>query len=260
MNYLTKISDSLRNSYWLLSVGFVVVLGIAAAHHRARTRLSEWVIRIQPIGKEDRRLIVAEDVKALLQKSFIEDINTLDISQIKTQRIEAVLERHPFVENAEVWIDANNALHIYIHQREPILRIIDNNGLNYYLDAWGHRMPVSSNATARVPVATGELPPFFEEFVRTDNRLRQVFEVARMIRANATLRALVAQIDVLKNGDIVLIPEIGHFRIVLGDASDLKDKFARLLIFLREGLPYEGWRKYREINLKFTNQVVCTRR
>jgi cell division protein FtsQ len=33
----------------------------------------------------------------------------------------------------------------------------------------------------------------------------------------------------------------------------------RLKIFYKEGMPYEGWRKYETINLKYSGQVVCKR-
>jgi len=42
--------------------------------------------------------------------------------------------------------------------------------------------------------------------------------------------------------------------------DQVKDKFTRLKIFFKEGLPYEGWDKYSEINLIYNGQVVCRKR
>jgi cell division protein FtsQ len=37
----------------------------------------------------------------------------------------------------------------------------------------------------------------------------------------------------------------------------VREKFEKLKIFYREAIPYEGWDKYEEINLKFKRQIVC---
>ncbi len=41
--------------------------------------------------------------------------------------------------------------------------------------------------------------------------------------------------------------------------SDLAVKFRKLKILYNEGLKYEGWNNYEKINLKYKNQVICTK-
>ena len=60
-------------------------------------------------------------------------------------------------------------------------------------------------------------------------------------------------------GDFELIPLVGKQLIILGDANDIKEKFDNLQIFYKQGLSHEGWDKYDTINLKYRNQVVCTK-
>jgi len=74
---------------------------------------------------------------------------------------------------------------------------------------------------------------------------------------------LIGQSYLEKNGDFVLIPIVGDLKIVFGPANSDKsviDKFTRLKIFYKEGIPYEGWQKYTEINLKYDGQIVCRKR
>jgi cell division protein FtsQ len=59
--------------------------------------------------------------------------------------------------------------------------------------------------------------------------------------------------------ELELIPRVGNHRVLLGDTIDLQDKFRRLMIFYKEGLSKTGWNNYSVINLKFRNQVVCTK-
>lgn len=37
-------------------------------------------------------------------------------------------------------------------------------------------------------------------------------------------------------------------------------KLGKLRFFLKEGIALKGWNVYKEINLKFDNQVVCVKR
>ena len=60
-----------------------------------------------------------------------------------------------------------------------------------------------------------------------------------------------------------MIPQVGNHEIVFGAANSNKDvvaKLNKLKIFYQEGLPFEGWNKYNQINLKYKNQVVCKKR
>ena len=72
--------------------------------------------------------------------------------------------------------------------------------------------------------------------------------------------ALVEQIVVEKGNEVVLIPKVGNFRIVLGTLDDMNEKLENLRLFLREGIVLKGWNVYKEINLKFKNQIVCVKR
>ncbi len=259
MKGLNKINEQLRKTYWMLGAGFMLVVAMAAARFKGHSRTTELVVEIQALGEKGGFLIMERDVKRVIQNSFVEEIDGMDLNQVRLDRMERVLEEDPFVKNAEVWIDADNKVHIKIKQRQPILRIIDNNGMNYYLDAEGIKIPTSKYATARVPVATGYLPAYYKEFQGSNNPLHDVLLLAKFLKKNKVIDALVSQISVHKSGDLVLSPEFGKTSIILGTTDQMVKKFEKLLIFYKEGMPREGWRKYQTINLKFTNQVVCKR-
>jgi cell division protein FtsQ len=71
---------------------------------------------------------------------------------------------------------------------------------------------------------------------------------------------LIEQIYVSNTGEFTLIPKVGDQKILFGNYTNVKDKLENLKIFYQEGMPYEGWQKYRTINLKYKGQVVCERR
>jgi cell division protein FtsQ len=40
----------------------------------------------------------------------------------------------------------------------------------------------------------------------------------------------------------------------------LEEKLEQLKTFYKEAMPYEGWKKYRTISVKFKGQIVCKKK
>ncbi|MFM9007627.1 MAG: cell division protein FtsQ, partial [Bacteroidota bacterium] len=88
----------------------------------------------------------------------------------------------------------------------------------------------------------------------------QIFTTALAVEADTFWSANTEQLYVNENQELELIPRLGQHRILLGDTTDLSDKLERMRIFYLQGLNKTGWDKYELINLKYKNQVVCTKR
>ncbi len=235
-------------------------LVVSAVQRKRSLPVQEVQVHVEPL--EGGELLLTEaDVQEHLKKIFGFELQGKSIVDIDMDRLERGLERVPFVKNAEAWLDAANGLHVEVTQRKPLLRIIDTQGVSYYLDEEGYRMPLSDNYTARVPVATGYIPPFVPDFLeRRGNVLGHLFRLVRRVREDELLRPLVSQLYVSNGGSVVIVPAFGDFEIWLGDERQMEDKLERLRVFYRQALAYEGWRKYRTVDLRFANQIVCKRR
>jgi cell division protein FtsQ len=48
--------------------------------------------------------------------------------------------------------------------------------------------------------------------------------------------------------------------VLLGDGSALAERFGKLRIFYEKGIPKADWRRYGRIDLRFADQIVCTKR
>ena len=242
----------------LLGMAFLVmILVVSAVEKKQAENSTEVVIDIQPL-KYNKFLIDQEDVKTTIERSFGYSLEGKPIGAINVERVERVLRDDPFVLDAEVYVDAQNTVKITLIQREPLLRIIDKNGLNYYIDKNGIKMPLSSHYSARVLVATGNIPPHVPNFLnKKKHLLKDLYNLTNYILNDEFLTALVEQIYITNSGEFILIPKIGKHKILFGKYEDIADKFKRLKVFYKEVLPFEGWRKYKTINLKFKKQVVC---
>jgi len=69
----------------------------------------------------------------------------------------------------------------------------------------------------------------------------------------------IAQLDIDIRGDFTLTPIVSRHIIEFGKAENIEAKFNKLKLFYKEGLGHHKWSKYRKINLRYKNQIVCTK-
>ncbi len=184
------------------------------------------------------------------------------LSGINIQTLEDKLKANPFIEYAKVYADMDGVIHADIKQRVPVLRVLNRAGQDFYIDQNGLKIPLSDHFTARVLVANGAISEGFSgkvDTLRTDLG-RGLFTTAKYIDADTLWSEQIVQMYVNDHQDIELVPRVGKQKIILGDASNVKEKFRNLLLFYKKALPKVGWDRYSTINLKFDGQIVCERR
>jgi len=254
---MMQISTKWKKSLGILTVVLTTILLIAAVNRKSGAYINEVVINVKK-DKINNNFIGEDDVKKQILKGYGNSIRGVLIKNLSLLNLEEVVEADPFVKKANVFVDANNNLHIDVEQRQPVLRIIDNSGNNYYLDDKGIKMPTSKLYSARVVVATGNIPPYTTDFLQKENyALSNLFQLNHLIESDDFLRSLVSQIHIDRQGDILMIPIVGNQKILLGDLSNIEHKMENLKKFYQKVMPVEGWRKYSLINLKYKGQVVC---
>ncbi len=255
-----EVIKMLKRLAWIGFFFLIAVIIISAVESKKGRSAANIFINIAPLPDGDS-LINQEDVKVTIDRSFGYNLLGIPVGEIDVARVERVLENDPFILNADVYLDAKNQIHIGIDQREPILRIIDKNGLNYYLDKFGKKMPLSKHFTARVLVATGNIPPFDPAYLqRKRHILKDLFDLTNIILKDEFLQPMMEQIYVNNSKEYELSPNIGDQKIILGKMDNINNKLFYLKTFYKEAIPYKGWQKYKTINLKFKGQVVAGRR
>lgn len=210
--------------------------------------------------------VMEEDVRNMvLNLGYGEGMN---IDQIDVAQLEKLLNNNPSIKDAEVFTSIDGVLNIELSQRNPVLRVFTETGDSYYIDEQGWMMPLSNKFTSRIAVANGKITtPFalgYEMNVMDENQeeeaLKDLFQVASFIHQDSFWKAQIAQIYVNEKGDLELIPRVGGHNIIFGRGNDIELKFEKLMIFYEKGLSKTGWNEYETINLKYNNQVVCTKK
>jgi len=183
------------------------------------------------------------------------------MENINIHELETRLKANPFIEFAKVYSDMDGVINVEISQRQPIMRVMNRYDQDFYIDQHGLKIPLSGNFTARVLVANGYIDELFANHVDTLHTqvAAELYKTADFIRKDSLWNAQIAQIYVNKDHEIELIPRVGNNRILLGDADSLASKFHNLMVFYKKALPTVGWDTYKEINIKYANQVIGVR-
>lgn len=246
--------------------GGLFLLGIlfTAIEYKFNSTGEQFEVNIEPV--DGKFFVKKEDIADLIKKKFygettrsIEDLlGDETLKRINLKSLEEVVDNFPWVLESDVFVDAQNNITIDIIQREPIMRCFDAKNNSFYIDEHGVEMPISENATSRVIVASGNIaePRVGIEGDTLYNVVDSLFKLVEFIRQDTFLTAQIEQIYVEKNQDFTLIPKVGDTELIFGDLTFMEEKFRKLKIFYLEAMPYEGWRKYNKLNLKFKNQVV----
>ena len=193
------------------------------------------------------------------------------IDEVDERGIEQRLRAIPFVAEADVYHTMDGTLHVKVRQREPIVRVVNADGTGFYIDKEGWTMPLAPDYAARVLVVTGQLDePFADgapvnvaqgnDSLAAHTHGRAIHALARTLLKDPLWHALFTQAVVDADGNITLIPAVGMMQVRVGNGERLPQRLAKLRMFLERGIPQADWRRYNTVDLRFDDQVVCTKR
>lgn len=198
----------------------------------------------------DKHFVNEADLISLLKRDGLSPFNKM-LSSINTDSIEKRLTKNEMIAKAEAYKTPSGKIKLEVTQKMPILRVMSTNGA-YYIDNNGTTMPISKRYVAQVPIVTG--------YVEKDFAENELYKFALFLQDNEFWDNQIEQICVFPNKDVELIPRVGRFRIVLGSLDDFEGKLKKLKLFYDQAIPKVGWEKYSVIDLKYKNQIVCTKK
>ena len=256
---------------WTLLGGYLVAVLWIVGGETEKVRVNAVSVRIS--DNSNNKFITESDVIQVLQKEHINLIGQL-MDSVNIHYLEDVLiHNNKSISRAEVFRTVYGEIGVNVEQRRPVLRIINPNGDSYYVDANGQVMPLSKKYTAHVIVVSGNLNEPYMDHVGENLRSHQpkadkstgellpdLYRLVQFINGSKFWKAQIEQIYINQKKEIELVPRVGNHTIILGTVDNLREKFENLEAFYEQGLSKYGWNKYKTINLKFKNQIVCTKR
>ena len=193
--------------------------------------------------------MTAGEIKKILSQNNLYPLSR-PMADISPRQIEEALQKSPFVERAECYKTQSGHVCINIKQRIPVVRVMADNGENYYVDTYGNMMPESNYVTDLI-IATGAIN---RKYARTT-----LTRVANYILQDKFWKNQIVQMNVLADGTMEIVPRVGDHIVYLGAPKEIDKKLERLRKFYLYGLNKAGWGKYSYINVEFNNQIICKR-
>jgi putative cell division protein ftsQ len=237
----------------LLAVGLLVVfvyLFVSSPSRRnADGRCGGVVVRIDAHqGGEPLFLSPDGIVDELTRHGIVLKGRPLD--SIDLRGIEKTLSSLSVYEKVEAFVSPSSAtLQIRLKEKHPLFIVQDRTGKSHYVTEGRGTISVRQGFATYLPVVSGDLDL---QYATSD-----VYDLMAVLRRDSDLVDYFGQVYVDTSDGIVLIPRIGHTRVIIGKTTDWEEKLRKWRIFASSVLPRRGMNAFAYVNLDYAGQVVA---
>lgn len=196
----------------------------------------------------NNHFITQEMVEKLIVKNFPEGTG-IPKGELDLKSIEGQLNDHPMIAHSEVYVGVDGKLHAEVTQKTAVARVM-NAGESYYIDANGNQMPLSEHFSAHVPIVSGQL--------KTENK-ESFAKLLNKIFEDEFLKTAITGIRINSDQSLILSVRDFDYQIEFGHLKELDRKLDNYKAFVHYSKNDTMITHYKNINLRFTEQVVCTK-
>lgn len=237
----------------IVLAGACVTGMLSAANLQDKEKVSALNIRIKNARYQ---FIDTAQIKNMLLTDKHIDISKTGIGRLNLYRMEKEVSTNPWVADAQVYIDNNRVLNVFVTQRIPVARIFDQAGNSYYLDHTLKSMPLSDRYVHYTTVVTNV--PVLKDDSMSLSLKAQIVALVKYIDKDSFWNTQISQIIVTDDYQYELVPVLGMQKILLGDTSMLDKKFTNLFAFYKKVMNRVGWDKYKVLDLRYGGQVIAS--
>lgn len=209
-------------------------------------------------GKET--FIDQQDISSIIKEKFGSVVGRF-LQEIPLQKIESELLKSPYVSAADVHLDMDGKMQVSVQQRDVVIRIINQQGREYYVDSNNQKIPVTLKYVPHVMVANGFISEGYQkalEPVKT-TLVKDLIKIVQETKGDDLWSNQIVQLYVNGDRDIEIVPRVGNQQLIIGNADSLHYKLDRLTTFYKHILPKVGTEAYSKVNVKYGGQIICER-
>jgi cell division protein FtsQ len=241
---------------WIgLAAWFVVILGFVSGE------ADQVLCRRIDIVLSDTihsRFVTDSEIRAMFNSEGLQ-LQGYPMKEINTRELERLLEKNAYIRGAEVSTDVSGRMEIRLEQRIPLVRIMPEGNAGFYLDTEGEVLPLSDQFVPHIFLASGNIEEV-DGSTEASLQLEEIHRFCTYVSEHPFWSKQIVQLYVNRRGEYELIPRVGAHQILMGSMEQWELKLRNLELLYKQGLSAHGWNSYRTINLKYTNQVICTKR
>lgn len=200
--------------------------------------------------------------------------NVTLLKDVPLAAIELLFKNNPYLNRAQVYSDITGHINIDIEQFIPKMRIIDSDGISYFVDDKYKIVQQRHYINMPIPVVTqsGDVIPlrYLMNFRSADTlndrqklayrRIDLLYNFMEQVDETDILKTLITQVNINNSEEIELIPRIGNHLIIFCGIDSLVncEKYIdKMKIFYNSQSNNGVWTQYSRVNFKFSGQVVC---
>lgn len=234
---------------------FDVFLGLAIALMFSLLVFTNNRNEVRPIEQIDVKLlssnnhfITQEMIEKIIVQSFPNN-SKITNSELDLENIENLLNKNEMIAHSEVFVDINGKLHAEVTQKTAVARVI-NGTETYYIDANGNKMPLSKNFSAHVPIVFGQIKPANKESFAS--LLNTIFN-------DEFLKTTITGIQINPDQSLIFTVRDYNYLVEFGHLKEIDRKLDNYKAFVHYSKNDTIIGYYKNVNLRFTEQVVCTK-
>ena len=257
------VKKILRIVLWALTGAALVVLFVFGRKWYLETPLKGVrfdLERPHPMGFVERDSVVG------YMEALCDLQGGTHLNRIEMRKVQQYLNNNPWIEQSSAYIGLNDTLIIQAKEYEPVLRVFNRNTQSVYVTAEGMVLPSSDHYTPRMLLANGAYDfPIWKhacpvtDSLYADSGLQEALHIALAIQRDPFLNGSIGLIHRNSRNEYELMVNNLDARVVLGDTCLVDTKLARLKTLLEKYLGTDELNGYKTLNLRYKNQIVCTK-
>ena len=233
------------------NIRLILIMGVVVFLYSFSAKRNEGRLLKEPdvLFADSENYITKANVNKLLIQNY-GSITGIAKVQLDLNKVEKSIDKNPMVDRAEVYATVDGKLKAIVTQKKPVARIFSG-AKSFYLDYNGHEMPLSESETARVLLVSGSID-------RVDKS--KLAALLDYIYDDSFLKKNITGMNITPAGTITMRSRSYDYEIVFGQPINIDRKFKNYKAFLQDAVKDTLIENYKTINLKFTQQVVCTKK
>ncbi len=212
-------------------------------------------VTIIPIAAQ--HFIEEKSILAYLGAKSSSPLYNIPLHQIKTKELENIIKSHNFVQLCSVYKNWQGSLKITILPRRILARVVNTPESDRYIDSTGTIVPLSAAYTPNVLLIESKKTYKLNSNILASTEGQDLLNMLQLITEDPFWKAQITHMSITRQDEFILSTQFSRHKVYFGQADNIKKKMKKLKLFYEVILPYKGWNTYKQINLKFDNQIVC---
>ena len=247
----------------VMTLSAMIALGVYFAYDYYHDNLKGLNLTITRAN--DKGFIDYEETHNMVME-ICDTANNMQVSMIPLDSVVTTLNAIPWVVDVDANINLKTYLDVEIVECEPVMRIYNKNGKSVYLDKEGNIFPTRQSHVPHLLIGSGNVNFSVNDLgnvndsVYMTTELPDMFNVMSGVVADDYARNCVKQVFVDKKKNYIFSLNSTDIIVIFGDVNNIKEKLSKMRHFFDKMQGNPELDNYKEINLNYFNQVVCTKK